>query len=112
MSKLGAVFLTTAMLAANVQIPVANAAEEAPHLITQSSAWGCRDKGDLFNLLFAGISASFDTQLATALADGRCVYFAPGESVTVLEQGAHGVVKVQRGGASPVTYWTTSRNVR
>lgn len=115
MSKLGAAFLAAAMIAASPTLSTASAAE-APYRISHSPAWGCRDKGDLYNLLFLGISASFDTQLAAALADGRCVAFAPGESVTVVERGAHGIVKVQRGVATTVStaavgYWTLARNV-
>ena len=111
MSKLGAVFLTAAVLAATPLATSPLAAAEAPHRIARDAAWGCRDKGDLLDLLFLGLSTSFDTKLATALADGRCVYFAPGEDVTILEDGGHGLVKVRRGGAVPVTYWTTQRNV-
>jgi hypothetical protein len=110
MSKLSALFLTAAMLAATPAIPSASAAE-APHRISHNPAWGCRDKGDLYDLLFLGLSASFDSKLAAALADGRCVSFAPGESVTILEEGGQGIVKVQRGGVTPVAYWTAARNI-
>jgi hypothetical protein len=116
MSRVGAAFLTALTLAAT---PVAAetttatpvAATEAPHRIARDAAWGCRDKNDVFNLLFLGISASFDGKLAAALADGRCVTFKPGENVVILEPGANGLVRVQRLGASPVAYWTASHNV-
>jgi hypothetical protein len=110
MSKLGAVFLAAAMLAATPAISPASAAE-APHRIAHDPAWGCRDKGDLYDLLFLGLSASFDSKLASALADGRCVSFTPGESVTILEPAGHGIIQVQRGGATPVAYWTAVRNI-
>src|SRR5579872_4448460 len=106
MSKLGAAFLTSLMLAAT---PVA--AEQAPHQIARDAAWGCRDKAELVDLLFLGMSANFDTKLATAIADGRCVYFAPGESVVIVGPPEQGLIRVQRPGASPVAYWTQSRNV-
>jgi|HubBroStandDraft_6_1064221.scaffolds.fasta_scaffold2471615_2 hypothetical protein len=111
MSRIGAAFLTALMLAASPPVPLAAAAEAAPHKITRDTAWGCRDKGDVINLLFLGISAGFDTQLASALADGRCITFKPGEDVVIVEPGANGLVKVQRPGASPAAYWTVSRNV-
>lgn len=112
MSKLGAVFLSVSLLTAAPSATALAAATEAPHHIAQgNTAWGCRDKGDLLNLLFLGLSASFDNKLATALADGRCGYFKPGESVTIIEDGGQGIVKVQRGGATTITYWTTLRNV-
>jgi hypothetical protein len=111
MSKLGAAFLAASMLIASALPIFAAAAAEPPHRIARSAAWGCRDKGDVVDLLFLGLSASFDTKLAVALADGRCVYFAPGESVTVLEQTEHGLVRVQRDGATPAAYWTPRRNV-
>ena len=107
MSKLGAAFLTSLLLAAT---PIA-AAEQAPHQIARDTAWGCRDKAELVDLLFLGMSASFDTKLATAIADGRCVYFAPGESVVIVGPAEQGLIRVQRPGASPVAYWTQSRNV-
>jgi hypothetical protein len=111
MSKLGAVFLGVSLLTAT-PMAVSAAATEVPHHIAQgTTAWGCRDKGDLIDLLFLGLSTSFDTKLASALADGRCGYFKPGEAVTVIEDGGPGIVKVQRGGAAPVTYWTPLRNV-
>jgi hypothetical protein len=106
MSKLGAAFLTALMLSAT---PLS--AAEAPHRIARDGAWGCRDKGELFDLLFLGISASFDLKLATAIADGRCVMFNPGEGVVVVEPGQSGVLQVQRVGATPAAYWTASRNV-
>ncbi|HXO01535.1 MAG TPA: hypothetical protein VN900_05720 [Stellaceae bacterium] len=111
MSKIGAAFLTGALLVATPLVSAALAAEEAPHRIAHEAAWGCRDKNDLIDLLFLGLSTSFDDRLAAALAEGRCVYFAPGESVTILKDGGHGLVKVQRGGAVPVAYWTPLRNV-
>ena len=112
MSKLGAIFLTGVMLAATPLTAMPAAAAEAPHRISHDAAWGCRDKHEVFDLLFLGLSTSFDDQLAKALADGRCVYFKSGESVTIIEDTAsHGLVKVQRGGAQPVTYWTAVRNV-
>jgi len=106
MSKLGAAFLTALLLSTAPLV-----AAEAPHRIAHEAAWGCRDKNDLIDLLFLGLSTSFDLKLATALADGRCVYFTPGENVTILEGGGHGLVKVERGGAAPVAYWTALRNV-
>jgi len=113
MSKLGAAFLSALILAATplAATPSSAAEVQVPHRIARDAAWGCRDKHDVFDLLFLGLSTSFDTVLASALADGRCVYFTPGESVTIIEQGSHGLVKVQRGGAEPVTYWTPLRNV-
>ena len=113
MSKLGAAFLTTLMLATTPLIPSASATE-VPHHISRDTAWGCREKGDLIDLLFLGLSTSFDSKLAQALADGRCDYFTPGEDVTILEDGGHGLVKVQlqRGAAEPVVYWTPLRNVK
>jgi hypothetical protein len=107
MSKIGAAFLTVLMLAVT---PLA--AAEAPHRIVRDGAWGCRDRADVFDLLFLGISASFDTKLAGALADGRCVLFNPGEDVVVVEPGQHGVMQVQRGGVAPAIYWTSARNVK
>lgn len=111
MSRFAALLLTTVTLAA---VPVAGAfaAAEAPHKIARDAAWGCRDKHQLFNLLFLGLSASFDDRLAAALADGSCVYFKSGEDVTIIDQtNSHGLVKIQRGGAEPVTYWTQLRNI-
>jgi hypothetical protein len=113
MSKLGAAFLGLSLVAATpLPVPPPAVAAEAVHHIAQSGgAWGCRDKHDVFDILFLGLSTSFDTKLATALADGRCVFFRSGESVTILEgTGSHGLVKVQRG-AEPATYWTPVRNV-
>lgn len=87
------------------------AAAQAQHHIAQSAAWGCRDKHKVFDLLFMGLSASFDTKLADAVTDGSCIFFQSGETVTILEgTGSHGLVKIQRG-AEPVTYWTPVRNV-
>ena len=113
MSKLGAVFLTGLMLATTPLIAKPVSAAEVPHHITRSAAWGCRDKSDLVNLLFLGLSTSFDLQLAQALADGRCGYFTSGENVMILDQGGHGLVKVEaeRAGAAPIVYWTPVRNV-
>ena len=109
MSKIGAAFLTTVMLASTPQF-TSPAAAEAPHQIAAPAAWGCRDKNDLIDLLFLGLSTSFDLKLSGALADGRCVYFTAGENVTILEDGGHGLVRVRRG-AAPVAYWTPVRNV-
>jgi hypothetical protein len=111
MSKLGAVFLSVSLLTAAPLATASAAMPEVPHHIAQGAAWGCRDKGDLIDLLFLGLSTSFDTKLASALADGRCGYFKPGEAVIVIEDGGQGIVKVQRGGPSPVTYWTPLRNL-
>ena len=107
MSKLGAAFLTALMLGT-----ASLSAAEVPHRIARDGAWGCRDKRDVFDLLFLGISASFDLQLATALADGRCVLFNPGEEIAIVEAGQRGILQVQRGGAAPAVYWTASRNVQ
>jgi hypothetical protein len=111
MSKFAAVLLSAGLLAATPAVVPPVAAAEAPHRIARDAAWGCRDKNELIDLLFLGISASFDSKLATALADGRCAFFRTGETVTIVENGGHGLVKVQRGGASPVAYWTALRNV-
>ena len=111
MSKLGAVFLTASILAATPASPPPLPAAEAPHRIDHEAAWGCRDKSDLIDLLFLGLSASFDTTLASALADGRCVYFTPGENVVVVEPGSKGLIRIERPGATPVAYWTPLRNV-
>lgn len=111
MSKLGAAFLGLSLVAAT-PLPAAPAPPAAtPHHIAQSAAWGCRDKHQVFNLLFLGLSTSFDMKLATALADGSCVVFQSGETVTILEgTGSHGLVKVRRG-TDPTTYWTPVSNV-
>jgi hypothetical protein len=98
MSKLGAAFLTALMLAANPLIPSASAAK-APHRISRDAAWGCRDKGDLIDLLFLGLSTSFDSKLSQALADGRCAYFTPGEDVMILEDS--GTVSSKCNAAAP-----------
>jgi hypothetical protein len=112
MSKFGAAFLTAAMLTITPLAAVAAQRADAPYKITRDAAWGCRDKHDVFNLLFLGLSTSFDDRLADALADGRCVYFKPGEDVIIIEQSvSHGLVKVQRGGAEPATYWLLQRNL-
>jgi hypothetical protein len=110
MSKLGAAFLTASILATTPLFPSVSAAE-VPHRIARDAAWGCRDKNDLLNLLFLGISTSFDTKLAVALAEGRCIYFNPGEDVVVVDPGEKGLIRVQRGGAAPAVYWTPARNV-
>jgi hypothetical protein len=117
MSRLGAALLTASILAAT---PVAAetttaatpAAAPAPHRIAREAAWGCREKNDVIDLLFQGMSVTFDGKLATALADGRCVVFKSGEDIVIVEPDANGLVRVQRPGASPVAYWTASRNVR
>jgi len=111
MSKLGAAFLTTLMLATTPLVAAPLTTAEVPHRIARDAAWGCRDRNDLIDLLFLGLSTSFDSKLAQALAEGRCAYFTPGENVRILEDGGHGLVKVQRGGAVPVVYWTPLRNV-
>lgn len=110
MSKLGAAFLSVSLLAATPIAAIAAPAADVPHHIAGGIAWGCRDKSDLIDLLFLGLSTSFASKLESALADGRCAYFTPGEAVTVVERGGQGLVKVQRGG-SPVSYWTPLRNV-
>jgi hypothetical protein len=72
MSKFGGVFLTALLLGA---APVAQALRRPRH-IAQEAAWGCRDRSDLIDLLFLGLSTSFDNKLATAL--GRravCVFY-------------------------------------
>ena len=111
MSKIGAAFLTALAFAATSPIPLAAAAEQVPHKIVRDAAWGCRDKGDVIDLLFQGISVTFDSRLATAIADGKCVAFAPGENVVIVEPGANGLVKIARPGVWPATYWTASRNL-
>jgi hypothetical protein len=107
MSRFGAAFLTVLLLAAS---PVA-AAEQPFHTIAREAAWGCRDKGDVFDLLFLGISTSFDAKLTGALADGRCVSFSPGESVVIVGSGEDGLVRIARPN-SPAAYWTVSRNLK
>jgi hypothetical protein len=121
MSRFGAAFLTAALLVAAAplhpaasaetmaSIPMASAAP--PHRIAHDAAWGCRDKNDVIDLLFQGMSVTFDDKLATALADGRCVTFKSGENVVIVEPGAHGLVKVQRLDVSPVAYWMPARYV-
>jgi len=109
MSKVGAAFLGVSLLAASPVGVAAAPAADVPHHIA-GAAWGCRDKSDLIDLLFLGLSTSFASKLESAVADGRCAYFTPGETVTILEPGGQGIVKVQRGG-SPVVYWTPLRNV-
>lgn len=117
MSRVGAVFLTALTLAATpvaaqtVTAATPAAATVVPHHIAREAAWGCRDKGDVLELLFQAISANFDSKLAAALADGRCVVFKSGEDVLIVEPGDNGLVKVQRPGALPVAYWTAARNV-
>jgi hypothetical protein len=110
MSKLGAVFLGVSLLAATPLAATAAPAADVPHHIGKGTAWGCRDKGELIHLLFLGLSTSFDSQLATALADGRCTSFTLGETVTILEDAGQGLVKVQRG-SEPSAYWLPVRNV-
>jgi hypothetical protein len=113
MTKLGAVFLTGVVLTTTpMMMATPSAAAEAPHRIARDAAWGCRDKHDVFNLLFLGMSTSFDSKLAQALSDGSCVFFKSGENVTIIEDtSSHGLVKVQRDSAEPATYWTPLRNV-
>ena len=111
MSKLGAVFLGLSLLAATLSPAPPAVAADAPHRIAQSAAWGCHNKHDVFDLLFLGLSASFDTKLADEITDGRCIFFQSGESVTILGgTRSHGLVKVQRG-TEPATYWTPVRNL-
>jgi hypothetical protein len=112
MSKLGAAFLAAVVLAAAPVSTAPVSAAEVPHRIARDAAWGCRDKSDLLDLLFLGLSTSFDTKLAIALAEGRCIYFNSGEDVVVVEPGEKGLIQVQRTGAAPATYWTPSRNIR
>jgi hypothetical protein len=107
MSRFGAAFLAASLLAA---IPAA-AAEQVPHKVVGDAAWGCRDKSDVIELLFQGMSVTYDAKLASALADGRCVAFVPGESVVIVDPAANGLVRVARPGASPIAYWTVSRNL-
>src|SRR5215469_17657233 len=112
MPKVAAMFLTGAMLAVTPLVVPPAVAAEAPHRIARDAAWGCRDKHEVFNLLFLGLSTSFDSKLADALANGSCVFFKPGENVSIIEDtGSHGLVKVRRDGPEPATYWTPLRNV-
>jgi hypothetical protein len=114
MSKLGAVFLSGLILTAPALAAAPSAvAPDAPRHISGAAAWGCRDKGELIDLLFLGLSTSFDLKLASALAEGRCAYFTAGENVTVIENAGHGLVKVkvERPGAPLDSYWTPLRNV-
>jgi hypothetical protein len=108
MSKIGAAFLIALWLAAG---SAAAAEVTVPHHVTHGAAWGCSDKNELIDLLFLGLSASFDDKLAGDLASGKCVYFSSGETVTILKDNGHGIVKVQRGGAEPAVYWTMLRNL-
>ena len=85
MSKLGAAFLTGVVFATTPMMAPPSTAAEAPHRIARDAAWGCRDKHDVFHLLFLGMSTSFDSKLAQALSDGSCVFFKPGENVRVEE---------------------------
>jgi hypothetical protein len=111
MSKLGTALLGLSLLAATPVPTPAAAAAETPHHIIQSAAWGCHKKHEVFDLMFMGLSTSFDTKLASALNSGRCVSFQQGETVRILQgTGSHGLVKVQRG-ADPATYWTPVRNI-
>jgi hypothetical protein len=112
MSKIGAVILTSLLLAVSPLLVKPVPAAEVPHRIARDAAWGCRDKHQLYNLLFMAMSTRFDDQLAQALAEGTCIFFKPGENVTIVEDsGSHGVVKVRRDGAEPATYWTPLRNI-
>jgi len=112
MFKLGAAFLTGMVLATTPMMAAPSPAAEAPHRIARDAAWGCRDKHEVFHLLFLGLSTSFDSKLADALANGNCVFFKSGENVTIIEDtGSHGLVKVRRDGPEPATYWTPVRNV-
>jgi hypothetical protein len=120
MSRFGAAFLTASLLAATALVQPASAetmagipmaAAAPPHHIAHDAAWGCRDKNDVIDLLFQGMSVRFDDKLAAALADGRCVTFKTGENIVIVEPGSHGLVKVQRLDASPVAYWIPARNV-
>ncbi len=104
--------IATALSALLMFAAVPAMAAEAPHGIARDGAWGCRDRGEMLDLLFLGISASFDTKLASALAEGRCVLFNPGEEVVIVETGQRGILQVQRGGAVPAVYWTAARNVK
>jgi hypothetical protein len=112
MSRFGAAILTILMFAATPHIPSASAAEEAPHKIARDSAWGCREKSDVIDLLFLGLSTTFDTTLANALADGRCVFFNAGEVVLIVDPAANGLVKVARPDEASAVYWMPARNVR
>ena len=91
------------------QIIVAASADVTTFNEYQSN--GDQAEADVIDLLFLGISANFDGKLAAALADGRCVTFKSGENVVIVDPGANGLVRVQRLGASPVAYWTVSRNL-
>lgn len=105
--------MATALSALLIFAAVPAMAAEAPqHRIARDGAWGCRDRGEVLDLLFLGISASFDTKLAGALGEGRCVLFTPGEEVVIVETGQRGILQVQRGGAAPAVYWTSARNVK
>ena len=113
MSKLGAAFLGLSLVAATPlpTPPSAAAAETAHHIAQSAAAWGCRNKHDVFDLLFLGLSASFDSKLADEVTDGRCVFFQSGESVTILDgTRSHGLVKIQRA-TEPASYWTSVRNL-
>lgn len=111
MSKLAAALLGLSLLAVTPLPRPAAAAAETPHHVIQSAAWGCHNKHEVFNLLFMGLSTSFNSKLASALNDGRCVSFQQGETVTILQgTDSHGLVKVQRG-AERATYWTPVRNI-
>jgi len=61
MSKIGAAFLIALWLAAG---SAAAAEVTVPHHVTHGAAWGCSDKNELIDLLFLGLSASFDDKLA------------------------------------------------
>jgi hypothetical protein len=62
MPKLGAVVLTTLMLATTPVVAAPVTSAEVPHRIARDVAWGCRDKNDLIDLLFLGLSTSFDSR--------------------------------------------------
>jgi len=105
MRRVAAALIATGLLAA------APGLAQTARQIVRSGAFGCQDKAELVNLLFLGVSAAFDNQLATAIADGTCIIFTVGESVVALDQDAHGILQVRRAGAVPVAYWTPARNV-
>ena len=99
MSRVGAALLTASVLAATpvlaqtTAMVTPTATIEAPHRIARDAAWGCRDKSEVINLLFLGMSVSFDGKLAAALADGRCAVFKSGENVVIVEPGGTHTVK-------------------
>jgi len=112
MTKFAVAAATAALLTATTPaLPVA-AAEPDTHTITREAAWGCRDRGDVINLLFLGLSTTFDATLASALADGRCVSFTTGESVAIVDRGSNGLVRIARPGEPTASYWTPARNLK